>query len=110
MSCAVVDEFDLRGPAGGFHRSLTAQARYAQAPPLDVTPPALPAGRHGRRVPRATGLPALPLPAAVPTLQPCREAPLLICRGGQPPETASWGFNSVSWGFNSAFMVICAGL
>jgi len=40
---------------------------------------------------------------------PCKESPL-TCRGGQPPETASWGFNSVSWGFNSAFMVIWAGL
>ena len=44
----------------------------AQAPPLDVTPPALLAGR---RVQRATGLLSLPLPAAVPTLQPLQGKP-----------------------------------
>jgi len=33
--------------------------------------------------------------------RPCKESLLLTCRGGQPPGTAAWGFNS-------AFMVIWA--
>jgi len=49
---------------------LTVQAgTRAQAPPV------LLAERHGRRGSRATWLPTLPLPVAVPTLQPVHESP-----------------------------------
>ena len=40
-----------------------------------MTPSALLAGRHGRRGSRAAWLPTLPLPAAVPALQPMQGSP-----------------------------------
>jgi hypothetical protein len=101
----VPDQFDLRGPADGFHRSADRAGgdarRLRRRCQLGVTAPRTAGG--------AVAISARTSCRAGATA-PARKALLLICRGGQPPGTASWGFNSVSWGFNSAFMVIWAGL
>jgi hypothetical protein len=62
-------------------------------------------GSGTSRARRITGaLPTLALPAGAPMVQgPLRgrhRFDLPCC--GSPPETASWGFNSVLWAFNSA--------
>lgn len=70
MRCAVPDQLDLLGPVDGFRRSADrAGGTRAQAPQE------LLAERHGRRGSRATWLPALSLPAAVPALQPMQGKP-----------------------------------
>ena len=83
------DQFDLLGPADGFHRSADRAGGYAcrlrQHCQLGITG-AVDRGRRGCRL-----------------CSPCKESLPLICPGGQPSGTASWGFNSV-------FMVIWAGL
>jgi hypothetical protein len=96
MRCAVPDQFDLLGPADGFTDLLTAQAG-TRAGSADVA-------SWASRAPWIAG------GAVAGSAAHARKALLLICPGGQPSGTASWGFNSVSWGFNSAFMVIWAGL
>jgi hypothetical protein len=103
---AVPDQFDLRGPAGRFHRSADCAGgvrvrRLRQCCPLGVTS-AADRGRRGGRL--------------CPSQLPCRR--YSPCKDGPAPDLpwrpaagdCSWGFNSVSWGFNSAFMVIWAGL
>jgi hypothetical protein len=99
---------------------LTAQARYACTGPAGVASWASRAPRIAGDVVVGSALTSCRADATAHA----RTALLLICRGGQPPGTASWGFNSVSWGFNSvswgfnsvswgfnsAFMVIWVGL
>ena len=77
---------------------LTVQAgTRAQAPPV------LLAERHGRRGSRATWLPTLPLPVAVPTLQPVHESPA-------PDLPWRLATGDCLMGVQLGFMVIWAGL
>ena len=77
---------------------LTAQARTRARPRRGRCPSASAGaayrGRRGSRRPRCR---ADATAHARTALSPGPR------RGGQPPGTASWGFNSVSWGFNSGF-------
>ena len=57
----------------------------ARAGTCAQAPPALPAGRHGRRRSRRRGCRLCPYQLPYWRYSPCKEAPLLSCHGGQPP-------------------------
>jgi hypothetical protein len=101
----VPDQFDLRGPADGFHRSVGRAGGYARAPPVLLDE------RHARRGSRATWLPTLLLPTAMPTgYGPCKESAAPDLRWRVAAGTASWGVQLGLMGVQLGFMVIWAGL